>query len=266
MTRIATFRQPAVAGSFYPDDPDKLRQSIHSYLHDAKPRVVGLRPKALIVPHAGYQYSGPVAASGYAQLKDLRETIRRVVLLGPSHHVAFGGLAVPSVDAFATPLGNIPIDPTAVAGILNLQQVFVGDEPHRTEHSLEVQLPFLQCVLDTFTIIPLCVGTAASSDVAEVLIELWGDSETLIVVSSDLSHYHDQQTAEALDYKTSTMIEECQFENLRSENACGYVSVQGLLQVVRKRGLKVTNVDLRNSAETAGPRGQVVGYGAYVIN
>lgn len=265
MTRTAIIRQPAVVGRFYPADEHTLRRSVERFLLDVPVRSVSRPPKALIVPHAGYPYSGPVAASGYAQLRHVRETIRRVVLLGPSHHVAFRGLALSGMDAFSTPLGNLMVDPNAADLVQSLPQVSVADEPHRAEHSLEVQLPFLQCVLDHFVIVPFCVGTATGAEVAEVLLELWGGDETLIVVSSDLSHYHDYETAKTLDRETSTMIESCRWQDLSSNRACGCTGIRGLLQAIRKRGLSISAVDLRNSGDTAGTREQVVGYGAYVV-
>ncbi|MEZ6063479.1 MAG: AmmeMemoRadiSam system protein B [Planctomycetaceae bacterium] len=265
MTKTVSVRRPAVAGRFYPADEDLLRRDVHSFLRDAASRCISRHPKALIVPHAGYQYSGPVAASGYAQLTHVHETIRRVVLLGPSHHVAFRGMAFPEFDTFVTPLGSVPIDAATLDAVRDLPQVVIGDEPHNREHSLEVHLPFLQCVLDSFSLVPFCVGSASAVDVAEVLSVLWGGSETLIVVSSDLSHYHDYETARELDQQTSAMIEGCQTDNLSGSRACGYVGICGLLTVARTHRLTVRTVDLRNSGDTAGPRSQVVGYGAYVI-
>jgi hypothetical protein len=260
---MSTIRKPAVAGKFYPDNSRVLRAALHDYLsradhHDAS-------PKAIIVPHAGYVYSGPVAASGYAVLDSLRETISRVVLLGPVHHVPVRGLAATSAAAFETPLGQIPIDVDAVEQLLNLPQVEIRDEAHAPEHSLEVHLPFLQEVIDDFTLVPLVVGGASFEEVSEVIERLWGRSETLFVISTDLSHYHDYETARQIDAETSKAIIEMRIEDLRGERACGFKAVGGMLHAARKHGLQVQALDVRNSGDTAGPRDRVVGYGAYLI-
>jgi hypothetical protein len=257
-------RPPAVAGAFYPGDPRLLRSQIAGYLREANR--VGPTPKVLIVPHAGYQYSGPVAASGYALLEPVRHQIGRVVLLGPSHRMPFYGLASTSAEAFATPLGAIPIDQLAVEQALDWPQVRILDEAHRYEHSLEVQLPFLQMTLDDFSLVPFAVGQANADEVAEVLDALWGGHETLIVVSSDLSHYHPYAAARAIDGETSHLIEQCQWAQLSGERACGYCGIRGVLKLAKRRGLRVKTVDLRNSGDTAGSKDQVVGYGSYVLN
>jgi len=256
-------RNPAVAGQFYPADPGELRRMLGEYLQAARPG--GGAPKALIAPHAGYVYSGPVAASAYVRLESVRGRISRVVLLGPAHRVGFEGLALHSADVFTTPLGDIPIDKDAIALIRNLPQVQVLDAAHAQEHSLEVHLPFLQETLGAFKLVPLLVGDAEAPDVAAVLEELWGGAETLIVISSDLSHYHDYATAQRLDSATSRAIESLRYEDIQYDDACGRNPVNGLLYVARRRGLKPTTVDLRNSGDTTGPRHQVVGYGAYVF-
>ena len=260
---MAATRPPAVAGLFYPDDPDELRAMIGGYL--AKAPDDGRAPKALIAPHAGYIYSGPVAASAYARLRDVRDMIQRVVLLGPSHRVAFAGLAAPSVDAFETPLGSIPIDQAAIQDIIDLPQVTLFDQAHTREHSLEVHLPFLQVVLESFRLVPLVVGDASEDEVGEVLDRLWGGPETLIVISSDLSHYHDYDTARMLDRSTSQAIEALDPAAIHYEQACGRNPVNGLLTAAKRRHLHASTVDLRNSGDTMGPRDRVVGYGAYVF-
>lgn len=256
-------RNPAVAGLFYPADPDELRRMLGEYLQAA--RSGGGAPKALIAPHAGYIYSGPVAASAYVRLKPVRGKISRVVLLGPAHRVGFEGLALHSADVFTTPLGDILIDKDAIALIRNLPQVQVLDAAHAQEHSLEVHLPFLQETLGEFKVVPLVVGDAAPGEVAEVLEMLWGGAETLIVISSDLSHFHDYATAQRLDRATSQAIERLRYEDIGYDAACGRNPVNGLLYLVRKRGLTAKTVDLRNSGDTAGSRHRVVGYGAYVF-
>lgn len=261
---MTTVRQPAVAGMFYPDDPRVLRSMIDEFLRTAKSD--GGAPKALIAPHAGYVYSGPIAASAYARLASVRDTVRRVVLLGPSHRVPFHGLAASSASQFLTPLGPVPVDQEAYNQILDLPQVRVLDEAHALEHSLEVHLPFLQEVLHDFAVVPLVVGEASASEVDEVLERLWGGPETLIVVSSDLSHYHDYATARAMDSRTSKAIEALHPQAIDYDQACGRAPMNGLLEAARKHGLRVHTVDLRNSGDTAGPRDQVVGYGAYVFD
>jgi len=257
-------RPPAVAGLFYPDDARELRAMIGECLKDRA--VAGAPPKALIVPHAGYEYSGSVAGSAYALIKAARGTITRVVLLGPSHRVAFAGVAVSSASQFSTPLGDVPVDQEAVALIRALPQVTVLDRAHAREHSLEVHLPFLQVVLGDFALVPLVVGAASPVEVGEVLELLWGGPETLIVASSDLSHFHDYRTARRMDEATSAAIEGLRYEDIGDDDACGRISVSGLLRVARRLGLHARIVDLRNSGDTGGPRDQVVGYGAYAIS
>jgi AmmeMemoRadiSam system protein B len=236
---------------------------IQSFLGETKAE--GSRPKAIIAPHAGYIYSGPIAATAYARLQPGRDVIRRVVLLGPSHRVAFHGLAVSSAGAFATPLGEISVDRTAIEALLQLPFVHLVDQAHALEHSLEVHLPFLQEVLDRFSLVPIVVGDADPPQVAEVLDLLWDGDETVIVISSDLSHYHDYATAKRMDRATSEAIEALRPEDIGYEDACGRLPVSGLLLAARARGLKLKTVDLRNSGDTAGAKDSVVGYGAYVL-
>lgn len=260
---MTNIREPAVAGMFYPADSIELNQMVNSLLDHAE--VAYRSPKAMIVPHAGYIYSGPVAASGYALLENTKRSIRQVVLLGPSHRVSFLGLAVSSADQFATPLGTIAINRTAVEKITTLSFVQEMDQAHALEHSLEVQLPFLQRVLDDFTLVPIVAGDATPEQVSEVLDVLWGGPETLILISSDLSHYHDYDTAKRIDSDTSHAIESLQWQLVGYDSACGRVAVNGLLLAAEKHNLQASTIDLRNSGDTAGPRDQVVGYGTYVF-
>ena len=260
-------RQPAVAGTFYPADPQALSSEVDDYLAQAATRIK-LRaqiPKALIVPHAGYIYSAPVAASAYLSQQAARELITRVVLLGPSHRVPFTGLAVCSASHYVTPLGLIPLDQAIIESLTPLPQVTRNDTAHLYEHSLEVQLPFLQQILDQFTLVPLVVGEADAESVAQVLEQVWGDEHTLIVISSDLSHYHDYDTARELDQATTQAIETLDPAAIQYENACGRNPVNGLLLLAKEKNMQVETVDLRNSGDTAGPRDQVVGYGAYLF-
>ncbi len=261
---MTSTREPAVAGLFYPADPAELQHVVDDLLAHARPAMGP--PKALVVPHAGYVYSGPVAASGYALLAPLRETVRHVVLLGPAHRVAFEGLALPGVERFQTPLGSVPIDTAGVARLLELPGCRIDDHAHELEHSLEVHLPFLQQTLAGFTLLPLVVGDADADTVAAVLEAAWGGPETLIVVSSDLSHYHDYATAQRLDGETTRAIEGLQPERIGYGQACGRNPLNGLLEVARRRALVVTTVDLRNSGDTSGRRDSVVGYGTYAFH
>lgn len=261
---MTIIRSPAVAGTFYPDQPRVLEASVRAYLSHA--RQEGPAPQALIAPHAGYVYSGPVAGSAYVLLQQRADEVRRVLLLGPCHRVPVAGLAASTADAFETPLGTVPLDREGQEAVLALPQVAPLDAAHRDEHGLEVHLPFLQVVLGDFTLVPLVVGDASDEEVAQVIRAVWDDPGTLVVVSSDLSHYLDYASAKAMDRRTSESIEALDPAGLGRDSACGRIPIRGLLLEARRRGLKVSNVDLRNSGDTAGPRDQVVGYGAYVVH
>ncbi len=257
-------RQPAVAGSFYPADPAALRAEIESFVNAAAPATSA--PKALIAPHAGYMYSGPIAGSAYNTLRTCRDTIRSVVLLGPAHRVYVDGIAASGAQHFATPVGDVAVDTARVdALVARFEFVAISDAAHRLEHSLEVQLPFLATMLSRFSVIPLAVGSATADQVAAVLDALWGGPETLIVVSSDLSHYHDYNAARRLDEFTSARIVALDSHGLTSEHACGVIPVTGLLHAAARHGLCAAALDVRSSGDTAGPRDQVVGYGAYAF-
>jgi AmmeMemoRadiSam system protein B/AmmeMemoRadiSam system protein A len=260
---MTAIRPTAVAGQFYPGDPGVLADTVRAMLAGVAEN--GPVPKAMIAPHAGYVYSGPVAATAYARIRAARDVVTRIVLIGPAHRVPVRGLAVTTAEAFATPLGAVPVDREAVARVLALPQVTALDAAHAPEHSLEVHLPFLQEVLSRFSIVPLVAGDATAAEVAEVLEILWGGPETLIVISSDLSHYYDYETAQRMDAATTQAIEALRPEDIGPEQACGRVPIAGLLTVARHRGLACATVDLRNSGDTAGPRDQVVGYGAYLF-
>jgi len=256
---MAAIRPPAVAGLFYPADPRQLAHDVQTLLAAAQPH--GLLPKALIVPHAGYIYSGPVAATAYATLRPIADRIRRVVLLGPTHRVAVRGLALPGAEAFDTPLGRVRLDMAAARDIAPLPQVTVSAEAHALEHSLEVQLPFLQSVLADFTLLPLAVGMATPREVAEVLEALWGGDETLIVISSDLSHYLPYAVAQRMDRSTMQDILGLR-DPIETDHACGGIPIGGLIVAARRHHLAPHLLDLRNSGDTAGSRDQVVGYAA----
>jgi AmmeMemoRadiSam system protein B len=261
---------------FYPDRETSLRTDVEGYLQAAEeaaarskkgtldPERPG-RPKAIIAPHAGFVYSGPVAASAYIRASLLQGVVQRVVLLGPAHRYPFRGLAASSAIAFETPLGSVPLDREAIRDALRLGQVHLLDDAHEGEHSLEVHLPFLQVVLGDFSLVPLVVGETTPEEVAQVLEILWGGSETLIVISTDLSHYLPHSRATELDASTARAIEELKPESIGRDQACGRLPMAGLLLRAQAEGLSVECVDLRNSGDTAGPRDQVVGYGSFVL-
>lgn len=259
-------RPPAVAGAFYPGRSQTLLHDVLAMLAAAKPGAASAdaaasAPKALIVPHAGYIYSGTTAAQAYAQLASMRQKIRHVVLLGPVHRVPVRGLALPGADFFATPLGEIEINQDAVAAIRPLSQVVVSPAAHAQEHSLEVQLPFLQLALDKFKLLPLAVGDATPAEVAQVLEALWGGDETVIVISSDLSHFLPYATAQAMDSATVQAVLQLA-PTLNHQQACGATPVNGLLLAARRHQLQPHLLGLCNSGDTAGDKGRVVGYAA----
>ncbi len=294
-------RPAAVAGMFYPADPRQLASEIRALLSAARmqglehgdhgdnlapvdetrhgrfplpnPPPVGegtnaslreFKVKALIVPHAGYIYSGAIAASAYSTLTDIASRICRVLLLGPTHRVAVNGIALPDTSAFETPLGKVMLDVPAMSSITNLPQVIISDAAHALEHSLEVQLPFLQCVLDDFTLLPLAVGHATAQEVAEVLETVWGGDETLIVISSDLSHYLPYADAQQADAITANNILRLN-QPITHEQACGGTPINGLIIAARAHHLTPHLLDLRNSGDTAGSHDRVVGYAAFVF-
>lgn len=256
-------RAPAVAGLFYPGEAGALRNQLAQMLADNPAH--GMAPKALITPHAGYSYSGPIAARAYNRVAARGRTIRRVVLLGPSHRVALRGLALPTVNAFHTPLGDVMLDRDAMLQVEHLPQVLRSDGAHQLEHSLEVHLPFMQTLLDDFTLVPLVVGWVQPDEIARVLDSLWGGDETLIVISSDLSHYQPYDVARRLDEDTARRIEACEIP-IPDDQACGAYPINGLLSVARARHLRIERLDLRNSGDTAGDKRRVVGYGAWALH
>ena len=268
MSTATTIRPPAVAGAFYPGDPASLRDDLASCLAvppapTSAPATPGLL-KAVIVPHAGYVYSGGTAGKAYALLAPLAGRIRRVVLLGPCHRVSVRGLAAPTVQAFATPLGRIALDRAALDALADLPQVVASDAAHAQEHSLEVQLPFLQTVLGEFKLVPLAVGQTGAAEVAQVIARLWGGPETLIVISSDLSHFHGYAEAQKIDRATADHI--LALDQLTSfDQACGALPINGLLAVAHQRGLRIARVAQCNSGDTAGDKSRVVGYASFAL-
>ncbi|HEY2530612.1 MAG TPA: AmmeMemoRadiSam system protein B [Xanthobacteraceae bacterium] len=257
-------RPAAVAGLFYPGDAGVLRTLVLRLLAEVAtpPKVM---PEALVAPHAGYSYSGRVAAAAFATLRDRAQAIRRVVLVGPAHYVHVKGVAAPTVDAFETPLGDVPIDLEALHKIADLPLVIQADAAHAPEHALEVELPFLQILLGPFRLVPLVVGDVAPREVAHVLRRLSDGVETLIVVSSDLSHYHSYEAAQRLDLATAGAIERGDWASLGPDQACGCLPMAGLLMEAEHRGLKARRLSLCNSGDTAGSCDRVVGYGAWMF-
>lgn len=257
-------RPSAVAGSFYPFPKKELESDVNSMLDVAKLAPCANHPKAIIVPHAGYIYSGPTAATAYASLIDLRGIIRRVILLGPVHRVPVRGLALPGVDAFETPLGRVELDQAAINAIADMPHVVVSAAAHAKEHSLEVQLPFLQTVLDKFKLVPLVVGDATPAEVATVLDKLWGGEETLIVISSDLSHFLPYHVAQSVDQETVQSILDLRWP-ITHDQACGGTPINGFLLAAEHHQLRSQLLDYRNSGDTAGDKNRVVGYAAFAF-
>ncbi len=295
---MISIRKPAVAGQFYPASPALLTEAIEACLADARgpaactptplqfsavpafhPDTIGHspgagageggrvgQPRALIVPHAGYIYSGAVAASAYCCLRDCAADIHRVILLGPAHRVYFEGIAAPTVAGFETPLGVVEVDQAAIHGLSGLPGVVISDESHREEHSIEVQVPFMQMLLPEFTLVPLVVGDVGPEAVLALLEHFQDDPRTLIVVSSDLSHYLSYRQACQVDEHTSQAIVRLLPDAIEDRMACGSIPIRGLLQFARKKGWRVELLDYRNSGDTAGSRERVVGYGAYLFH
>lgn len=263
---MTIIRPSAVAGMFYPQSPDQALRQLDQCWADSRPHPELGVPKAIIAPHAGWIYSGAVAASAYGLLKPARGTIRRVVLLGPSHRVAFRGMAVSEADSWASPLGSVPLDRAAIAQVVGkVPMVGTLEQAHAQEHSLEVHLPFLQKALGDFTLIPVVVGDCAPEQVAALLDALWGGAETLVVVSTDLSHYLDYAACRDLDDRTRIAIENLDPTALSRDQACGRMPMGGLLLAAKRRGMTIVTLDVRNSGDTKGPKDKVVGYGAWAL-
>lgn len=260
-------RMPAVAGRFYPDDPDKLRAYIDSLLDGgiSETQTTQPRPQAMILPHAGYPFSGQAAAQGYALIRPYREQIRHVVLLGPAHFAELQGMAVPAVARFASPLGDVVINEQMRATACKHPEVSTDDEPHSREHSIEVHLPFLQQALGEFDFLPIAVGMTSPQSCGQ-LLENFCDEETLIVVSSDLSHFYTDEQARQLDQRTTEAIERLEYESIEQRQACGAMPVRGLLWLAREKGMSASTIALCNSGDVTGERSSVVGYGSYVFH
>ena len=259
----ARVRPPAVAGLFYPADPGTLSTLVDRLVAAARPD--GTTVEALVAPHAGYEYSGPIAGSAYAAVAARRGGIERVVVLGPAHSVPLRGAAVSTADGFATPLGVLMVDDELRQRAVGCAAVSASDAAHAREHALEVQVPFLQRVLGDVRLLPVVVGDATIEEIASLLEAVWGGSETLVVVSSDLSHYLDHATAVVRDRRTAAAIVAREPERVGDDDACGACALRGLLAVARRRGLPIRLIDLRTSADTAGESDRVVGYGAFAV-
>ena len=259
-----TIRPAAVAGQFYPAEPALLQQTLDDLLKQAVDTPT-TPPRAIIVPHAGYPFSGQIAALAYASLLPFRDHYDRVLLLGPAHRVYVPGLAVPRSGFFATPLGDVTIDTREVAGLAENKSVHYSDEAHAHEHSLEVQLPFLQRVLDNFRLIPVAVGDTDAETVSTLISRFWDRARTLIVISTDLSHFLDYDSAQKLDHMTADAIRHLEPDRIGESQACGRIPLRALLGLARQHHAHVTPLALANSADSAGPRDRVVGYGAWLV-
>lgn len=258
-------RSPAVAGKLYPDNSDELSSSLQRYLQQNKTLLLNKKPLALIVPHANYHYCAPIAASAYKQIVPFAQEISRVVLLGPAHHEPLLGIATSNADAFQTPLGNVPLDKYAIQQLSQFPFVQVNEAVHHQEHSLEVQLPFLQKILPKFRIIPLVIGQLEDRYISDIINSLWQEDNTLFLASSDLSHYLDYTRAVHCDQATANAIENLQAKDIHYEQACGRSAIAGLLLSAQKHGLQAQTLDLRNSGDTQGDKEHVIGYGAWAF-
>ena len=250
---------------FYPDKPQELAAAVKAFVATAGPPATPTPPKAVVAPHAGYVYSGPIAGTAYGALATRGDQVERVILLGPSHRVAFNGVVASGASAFETPLGPVTVDREAVASLVQSGLAREFERAHESEHSLEVQLPFLKQLFPAAHVVPLLTGDDDWNAAKQVLAELWGGDETVIVISSDLSHYHDHATAKRIDAITARSMESLAAGNIDHEQACGATSVNSLLALAADKGLACTTLDLRNSGDTAGPRNRVVGYGAFAV-
>ncbi len=256
-------RAPAVAGRFYPGDPGQLRDGIVSRLREPSNLQKHHRARAVVAPHAGYVYSGPIAASAFRVLEG--ESYARVVVAGPSHFVGFEGVAIPPHQAFATPLGTIYLDGALLRQLLSFPEVFEDAAPHELEHSIEVELPWLQVVLEPFLLVPLACGELSTVRMGQLFDAAVPDDRTLLVVSTDLSHYLDRERARERDRRTAEAILDLKPEAIGPNDACGAVPLRGLLELAKRRGWQAWELDLRNSADTAGGPERVVGYGAFLF-
>ncbi|MBF0264227.1 MAG: AmmeMemoRadiSam system protein B [Gammaproteobacteria bacterium] len=263
---MKTCRPAAVAGTFYPDNVSTLEQMINDFLHQVEPENISAnKPIAIIVPHAGYIYSGLTAAYAYQLLSAHKQQIKRVILLGPSHHVAFNGMAAPEVNTFVTPLGEIALDTDEITALHQQNRVLKSDQAHVKEHSLEVQLPFLQTVLNDFTLVPIVVGQTPYHVSSQLIDRYINNPNDLLVISTDLSHFLNYQQAQEKDQRTADLIMNKKFTQLDHYDACGVMPLTGMLHSCENHSLDINQLDCRNSGDTAGDKQRVVGYGSWAI-
>ncbi|MDH5719900.1 MAG: AmmeMemoRadiSam system protein B [Spirochaetia bacterium] len=256
-------RQPAVAGIFYPGVPDELKNAINGYCE--KSEEIKKIPKAVISPHAGYMYSGVVAAQGYSFLKNNKNLYKKIFIIGPSHRHSFYGIALHSAEKFATPLGEVPVDQDIKKELLKYSEVSIEDKAHSAEHSVEVQIPFLQYFLEDFKIIPMVTGGLKNNEVSKIIKAFWKEKDVFFIVSSDLSHYLKYDETQKKDNETSLFIENFESEKITSDRACGAAAIRGLLTGSKEYASEIKTVKLLNSGDTSGDKKNVVGYGAYHI-
>ena len=276
MTRQETtesVRPPAVASLFYPGEAAELKQNLREMLDEASEAEdpnedlpADQYLKALIVPHAGYVYSGTTAARAYHLLRKNRDDFRRVIILGPAHRVWLEGIAFPGTDAFETPLGRIPLAKQQIRELLRFPEVQLRDDAHQDEHCLEVQLPFLQEILNEFELIPAVVGEISPDSLSGLLENLLEDPQNLLLLSTDLSHFHSYSEAQEIDQETAEAIETFEDDKILPEHACGTLPLRGLLRHARTQGWKIQRLGLCNSGDTAGSKDRVVGYGAWALS
>jgi len=260
-----TTRMPAVAGFFYTDNPGSLATEVDSYLSGCTQTRLERSPRALIVPHAGYLFSGAIAASAYAPLAPWRRQITRVVLLGPAHRVYIQGLALPSVSGFRTPLGEVLLDTGNMRLISEKFGIEINDQAHAAEHSLEVQLPFLQRSLDHFRLVPIVAGDCDPAEIQAIIRHYWGEADTLLIISTDLSHFLSDADAREMDQRTADAVMDLAPEKIGELQACGRIPLKALLAVAREYGAQIRQLAMGNSGDVSGDRHQVVGYGAWVV-
>jgi len=254
-------RIPAHAGQYYPADAGFLEKVVDEYLTDGG--TVSEIPKAVIAPHAGFIHSGRIAGKAFAVWKAQEVRARRVVLIGPSHYYDFPGIALPDSTRFQTPLGEVQVDPAADDLKRKFRYVRVFEAAHYPEHALEVLLPFLQRAVPGAKIVPLITGRTEMSQVSAVIEEIWGGADTLLVISSDLSHNHPYEIAQKVDRQTARAIVEFDFSRLTADQACAYQAMRGFLKAAIRKEMRCSLLELRNSADASGDMSLVTGFGAF---
>ena len=257
-------KQADVAGMFYPGEEASLRQMVDGFIQKALS--FDLRPRAIIAPHAGYIYSGSIAGTAYKTIAAVRDQIENVIIMSPAHRFYLRGIALHMADAFATPLGNIPVNIGIVKKIKQFSSVQWEERSFIQEHGLETHLPFIQRAFKPgIKIVPMIVGECQESEVAEILESVWEDPRNFVIISSDLSHFHSYADAKKLDRNTVDLIQNLDSQSLDTEFACGHYPICGLLNLARNRKLKIKALDIRSSGDTAGSKESVVGYGSFAV-